>query len=116
VESVDVGLFILEALMVVLIIGYIVINFFADLSGFLIAENISLAIIYIILLVMIVEKGGVWFFATSTIASFNAGRVSRSVITPEGEAGELAKEHVPLLSLILLIVVLSFYLGLIYYQ
>ncbi|MEB3846746.1 MAG: hypothetical protein GSR74_02075 [Desulfurococcales archaeon] len=101
----------LEALLTILIIGYITINFTADLPRFLVGENLLLAGVYLILAILVYTRGGAWYYALSTVASFNAGRVSRSIVTPEGEFAELAKEHVPLLSLILLVAVLAFYLG-----
>ncbi len=103
----------LEVLLAILIVGYIVINFTADLPRFLVGENLLLAGAYILLAVLVYTRGGAWYYALSAIASFNAGRVSRSIVTPEGELAELAKEHVPLLSLILLVAVLAFYLGLV---
>ena len=102
----------LEALLAILIIGYITINFTADLPRFLIGENLLLAGVYILLAILVYTRGGAWYYALSAIASFNAGRVSRSIVTPEGELAELAKEHVPLLLLILIVSVLAFYLGL----
>ena len=101
----------LYILMVLLIIGYISINFIADLERFLVIENIILAIIYCILLLEVIYSGGSWYFLTSVVASFNAGRVSRSIVTPKGEFGELAKEHIPLITLIIVIIIISFYLG-----
>jgi len=103
----------LEALLAILIVGYIVINFTADLPRFLVGENLLLAGAYILLAVLVYTRGGAWYYALSAIASFNAGRVSRSIVTPEGELAELAKEHVPLLLLILIVSVLAFYLGLV---
>ena len=102
----------LEGFLVLLVIGYIVINFVADLPRFLVGENLLLAVVYLILAVLVYTRGGAWYYALSVVASFNAGRVSRSIVTPEGELADLAKEHVPLLALILLIAVLAFYLGL----
>jgi len=102
----------LDVFMLLLIIGYIVINFMADLPRFLIGENVLLAVTYSILLYLINKNyNNVWYFLTSVIAAFNAGRVSRSIVTPRGEKGELALEHVPLLTIILLILFLSFYIG-----
>ena len=103
----------LEVLLAILIVGYIVINFTADLPRFLVGENLLLAGAYILLAVLVYTRGGAWYYALSAIASFNAGRVSRSIVTPEGELAELAKEHVPLLLLILIVSVLAFYLGLV---
>jgi len=96
-------------LVVVLVAGYIGINFEADLPRFLIAENIGLAILYLVW-VAAVLGGARWAYPYLLfISSFNAGRVSRSVVTPEGKPAELAREHIPLLALVLAVALLALY-------
>jgi hypothetical protein len=98
-------------LMVILILGYIAINFVVDLPRFLIGENLILAVAYIFILYLILTGNNrIGQPLLLFVSAFNAGRVSRSVITPEGEAGELAIEHIPLLVLILLISIIALYL------
>ncbi|MEB3852166.1 MAG: hypothetical protein LRS49_06280 [Desulfurococcales archaeon] len=72
----------LRGLLALLVVGYVGINFAADLPAFLVAENVFYAAVYL---------AGILFYgnprvleAVSIIAAFNAGRVSRSVVTPEG--------------------------------
>ncbi len=93
-----------------LIVGYLGINFTADLPRFLIGENIFYVVLYTISLVAIYKQFD-WAQAyTILVAGFNAGRVSRSIISPRGEVGELAVQHIPLLSLIIIVALLAFYL------
>ncbi len=98
---------VLIGLMILLTIGYVGINFTAELPRFLVGENLLLAVLYMGLAVAL-YYGRPWAApATVLLAGFNAGRVSRSIITPEGEVGRLALEHVPLLTVILLVAVLA---------
>ena len=92
-----------ETLILLAILAYIGINFIADLPKFLIAENITLALLYILSLIA-VEKNYPWVQPyTLLLSAFNAGRVSRSIISPRGEMQEKAKQHIPLLTLLLAI-------------
>ncbi|MCE4601171.1 MAG: hypothetical protein F7C38_06360 [Desulfurococcales archaeon] len=95
-----------------LVIGYVAINFLADLPLFLIAENLIYAVVYAGLLYLSATGNGYAYCLISAVAMFNAGRVSRSVVTPEGGLAELAVEHIPLLALILFVGLLALYLGL----
>ncbi|MEB3789002.1 MAG: hypothetical protein GSR72_03820 [Desulfurococcales archaeon] len=93
-----------------LIVGYLGINFTADLPRFLIGENIFYVVLYTISFVAIYKQFD-WAQAyTILVAGFNAGRVSRSIISPRGEVGELAVQRIPLLSLIIIVALLAFYL------
>ncbi len=89
--------------LILLIIGYIGINFTGELPKFLIGENILYAILYSILLIELLKNTPYVQPVLLLVASFNAGRVSRSIISPRGEIGELAIEHIPLLTLILIV-------------
>lgn len=91
----------------ILIISYIMINFTADLPRFLIGENITLAVLYTVILVAALKCKPWSQPLLLMVSSFNAGRVSRSIVSPRGEIQELALQHVPLLSLILLVSLLS---------
>ncbi len=90
----------LLALTLILIIGYIGINFVAPLPAFLVGENLFYAASYAILAYML-WKGRRVEPLYVLLAGFNAGRVSRSVVTPYGTPGRLAVQHIPLLALIL---------------
>ncbi len=97
-------------LVLILIAGYVGINFSADLPRFLVGENLLLAALYSAILLLI-YRGSDWGQPLLLLVSaFNAGRVSRSIISPQGEIQELAKEHIPLLTLILLVSIISLYL------
>jgi hypothetical protein len=91
----------------VLVAGYIGINFTADLPRFLVVENIALAVTYTILLVAHLKGAKAAYPVFTLVAGFNAGRVSRSIVTPRGELGELAVQHIPLLALILAVALLA---------
>jgi hypothetical protein len=102
-EAYNTIIFVEETLILLAILAYIGINFVADLPKFLIAENITLALLYIMSLVA-VEKNYSWSQPfTLLLSAFNAGRVSRSIISPRGELQERAIQHIPLLILILTI-------------
>lgn len=88
----------LTVLIALLVLGYVGINFMAELPRFLVAENLALAAAYALALALHLRGGG--YLYTASLAWFNAGRVSRSIVSPTGEAGSLALEHVPLLALI----------------
>lgn len=95
---------ILQLLFVVLIGGYIGINFFADLPLFLVGENLAYAGLYALGLLYINRRPVVILLIV--LSAFNAGRVSRSVIEPSGELAPIAMGHLPLLILILAVMVL----------
>ncbi len=101
----------LKALTLLLIVGYVGINFAADLPRFLVAENLLLAAAYAAGLYGVTHYGKPAFAYLALLAGFNAGRVSRSIVGPRGELGDLALEHVPLLLLILAVGVVSAYLA-----
>ena len=90
----------LLALTLLLIAGYIGINFVAPLPAFLVGENLFYAASYSILAYML-WRGRRVEPLYLLLAGFNAGRVSRSVVTPYGAPGRLALQHIPLLLLIL---------------
>lgn len=97
----------LLALMLLLTVGYVGINFTADLPRFLVGENLVLAVLYMALAVALYYDRPWAAPATVLLAGFNAGRVSRSIISPEGRVEELALAHLPLLALILLVALLA---------
>lgn len=95
---------ILQVLLLILIAGYIGINFFADLPTFLVAENLAYAALYALGLLSLNKRPVVILLIV--LSAFNAGRVSRSVIEPTGELAPIAMGHLPLLILILAVLVL----------
>ncbi|MGQ4892228.1 MAG: hypothetical protein ACP6IP_07035 [Candidatus Njordarchaeia archaeon] len=101
----------LRYLLILLIVGYIGINFIAPLPPFLIGENITYAILYAFFLVYMERKGyeNKTFALLATLLGFNVGRVSRSIVSPRGEIEYLALEHIPLISYLLLVLVVVIY-------
>ncbi len=92
---------ILQILLLILIAGYIGINFFADLPMFLVGENLAYAALYALGLLSLNKRPVVSLLIV--LSAFNAGRVSRSVIEPSGELAPIAMGHLPLLILILVV-------------
>lgn len=100
---------ILNILLVLLVLGYIGINFIAPLPPFLIGENITYAVLYGLILYLSYKNGykNTHLLALTTILGFNIGRVSRSIISPRGEIEYLALEHIPLISFLILVLVFT---------
>ena len=96
----------LLALTVLLAAGYIAVDAMLPLPRFLFYENIVYAVVYA-LLGFLYARGRRVEPIYALVAGFNAGRVSRTVVTPEGAAGALAVQHVPLLALLLVAGVLA---------
>ncbi len=103
-DKVGIGI---RLLLVLLVAGYVGVNFMANLPVFLIAENLLYAFLYAVSLYLIHLNKRYSYTLASIVAAFNAGRVSRSVITPTGELAPLALSHLPLLLVIALVMVLS---------
>ena len=93
----------IEALLILAILGYLGINFTAQIPRAIIAENITYAAAYAIILAGIVKGLPHAFLTLIIIASINAGRVSRSIWDPLQGWGPLALQHMPLLILLLLL-------------
>ena len=92
-------------LLATLVAGYAGINVAFKLPAFLIAENLALAAGYALGLLLHMKGRGHLYIAS--LAWFNAGRVSRSIVSPTGELGSLALQHLPLLALLVMVGVLS---------
>lgn len=112
----------LEALLALLILGHLAINITAELPRFLIAENLAKATLYAIGLYAI-HKGLPWApYYVAILASFGAGRVSRTVVDPYGRLGAagpdckpnpaMALGHIPLVAAELLAAILAAAYGL----
>ncbi len=96
-----------EALLVLLVVSHIGINFVAPLPPFLVAENIVYAVLYAIAVYGVARGSRGALLLASLVSAFEAGRVSRSIVSPWGKVGSLALQHVPLLSLLLLTTILA---------
>jgi len=100
------------ALALLLAAGHVGIIFATELPGFLVAENVVLAAIYLLGAVLYLARGAAAAaLAAGVVAVFSAGRVSRSIVSPEGGLGELWVQHIPLLALDLAVGLLGIYLG-----
>jgi hypothetical protein len=73
----------LRVILAILTLGYLGIEFVADLPKFLFIENVVYAIIYA--LGILYAQSPTVLSVLAVIAAFNSGRVTRSVITPEGK-------------------------------
>lgn len=94
---------------VLLVVGYIGVDMVLPLPVFLVAENLFWAVVYAAPLAMLATRGEkmgplLWLVVVSAA---NLGRVSRSIITPYGTPGPLALEHIPLATVIALVLALS---------
>jgi formate/nitrite transporter FocA (FNT family) len=95
----------LTLLLALLVASYVGINLMGGLPAFLVGENLALAAGYALGLALHLRGRGHLY--TASLAWFNAGRVSRSIVSPAGELGSLALQHLPLLALLVLVGVLS---------
>ena len=96
----------LLALTILLVAGYIGVDLMLPLPAFLYYENIAYAVCYAVLGYAFARGRRVEPLYV-LLAGFNAGRVSRTVVTPEGSLGPLALQHVPLLAIVLAVAVLA---------
>ncbi|AEM39124.1 hypothetical protein Pyrfu_1265 [Pyrolobus fumarii 1A] len=101
---------VLLGLLVLLVAGYLGMDLVVSLPPFIFYENIVLAVTYAVFAAMIVRGRNVYPWL-ALVAGFNAGRVSRSVVTSLGEPGRLALQHTPLLIMLLLVGTLAAYLS-----
>ncbi len=95
----------LRVFIALLVVGYIGINFLTKLPAFLMAQNITYAVLYALGLLLLKKRWGPLYL--TVLAGFNAGRVSRSLISPRGEIGYLALEHIPLFTAIIIVLLLA---------
>ena len=89
----------LAALLSLLVAGHVGILLAADLEPFLVGENIALAALYGASAALALEGYRLGVALAVGVSLFSAGRVSRSIVGPRGEVGELAARHVPLLAI-----------------
>jgi len=100
------------ALALLLAAGHVGIIFAVSLPPFLVAENVVLAAVYVSGAVLYLVRGlrGA-VLAAGLVAVFGAGRVSRSIVSPEGVLGDMWLQHVPLLAADLAVGLLGVALG-----
>ncbi|MCU7788297.1 hypothetical protein ODS41_10280 [Pyrobaculum sp. 3827-6] len=97
----------LAYLLLLLATGYVGINF-VGLPPLLVAENLALAATYAALSAALLRGGGRKILGVVLlVASFNAGRVSRTVWSPVTGFGGLAVEHIPLLLYLVAVSILA---------
>ncbi|MGC8948401.1 MAG: hypothetical protein ACP5OK_03580 [Thermoprotei archaeon] len=102
-----------KVLLVLASLVYMIIDLFFIItntipSNFILIENLLYVIIYFALFLVLMkdEKRRVVALMTIIIASFNAGRVSESVVDSLGRIHPLAMSHIPLfIGLVVLIIV-----------
>ena len=99
----------LAAILFLLALGYLGINF-VGLPPLLVMENIVLAVTYATLgIALILRRSKTMLAIIALVASFNAGRVSRSIWSPTTGVGGLAAEHAPLLLYLIIVAALAVY-------
>ncbi len=97
---------VLLALTALLTIGYVAVDALLPLPRFLFYENIVYAVAYALLGYGLARNRRVAPLYAA-VASFNAGRVSRSVVNPRGGLEPLALQHIPLLLLLVTAAILA---------
>ena len=113
---------VLATLLILLVVAHASINLVAVLPPFLVAENVVKAALYALGLYA-VARGAPWApYFVAVLASFGAGRVSRTVVDPYGRLGVVGLEcrpepamalaHAPLVALELSAAVLAAAYGL----
>ncbi len=91
----------LEALLALLVLGYLGINIVAPIPRPIVAENIIFALVYALLLWGVHRDSRRALLALAVVGAFNAGRVSNSIWDPLTGFAPLALQHLPLLIVIL---------------
>ena len=99
------------ALTLLLVAGHVGIIFATELPGFLVAENLVLAAVYLAGVAGLLRGQAGLVLVAGVVALYSAGRVSRSIVSPAGQLGELWLQHIPLLLLDLAVGLLGAYIG-----
>ncbi len=104
-----------KVLLVLASLVYMVIDLFFIItnsvpSNFILIENLLYVIIYFALFLALMrdEKRRIVALVTIIIASFNAGRVSESVVDSLGRIHPLAMSHIPLLIGLVVLIIVAF--------
>jgi len=91
-------------------LGFVIVDLIAVLPPFLAFENLVYASIFIICLILFFSKYSIASYSLAMISSlFIAGRVSRSIISSDGNLLALWQNHVVVLIILLIIASISFY-------
>lgn len=90
-----------------LIIGFVAINFIVQLPSFLVAENLLVALIIAIGLLSTRIKPTLGLSILILISIFYAGRISRSVVTVTGSLAPMWDAHAPVAFLLAVLGILS---------
>jgi hypothetical protein len=77
---------------ILVIVGFVAINFLVSLPKFLVAENLTYATLFTISLVFSDGKGGK--LLSMLLSMFVAGRISGVILTPEGKVEALTVSHI----------------------
>ena len=94
-------------MLVLLVLGYVGINFVAPLPPGLVAQNAFWAVVYAASLAALIKGVRRVLPALAILAAFNAGRVSETVITSMLEVHPLAAQHAPLVAVLLIVSALA---------
>jgi len=96
--------YLLIILLMLLSIGYLGIQLFIEIPTFIVLQNLIYGALYIIFTYFVIrdtKNKNIYIFLI-IVASFNAGRLSRSIITPVGTLDVEARNHLPLFLLLLI--------------
>jgi len=90
-----------------LLIGFVGINIVIPLPAFLIAENISVATLLLVGIIISTRRGEAGLAVLAIVSLVYSGRISRSVISPTGSLIPLWEAHLPVMILLLILGALS---------
>ncbi len=90
---------------IILIIGFLFINFITSLPLFLVCENLIIASLLTIGLILYFKKFRISSYILLITSLIYSGRISRSVISPEGNLQPLWEPH---LIVVILLMILGF--------
>ncbi len=99
----------LTILLSLLSIGYFGIQLFIEIPRFIIFQNLIYGTLYLVFTYFVARdtKNITIYILLTIIAAFNAGRLSRSIITPVGTLDVEARNHLPLFLLLAIIIYLA---------
>ncbi|MEM3832541.1 MAG: hypothetical protein QW128_02945 [Thermoprotei archaeon] len=106
---------IFKVLLILAFLVYMMTDLFFIITGtvpsdFILIENLLYMIIYFVLFLVLIkdEKRSVVALMTIIVASFNAGRVSESIVDSLGRVHPLAMSHVPLFAGLVVLIIVAF--------
>ena len=77
---------------IIVIVGFVVINFLVSLPKFIVAENLTYSVLFTISLVFSDGRGGK--LLSMLLSMFIAGRISGSILSSAGKIEPLAVNHI----------------------